>query len=248
MDRGWSVKQVQRLIVTSASYRQSSKARPELDSRDPDNRLLARQSRLRLPAELVRDSALQVSGLLNTEIGGRSVRPPQPKGLADLGYANSVKWKDSTGKERYRRGLYIHFQRTVPYPQLMTFDSPDSNVACSRRRRSNTPLQALNLLNDPVFFEAATALGVRVLREAPADRRARLDYAFRLCLGRAPSDSERERLTKYLDQHAEDLKKDLKAAEALSPAAAEGADPVEGALWTGLGRVLLNLDEFVNRE
>jgi len=248
LDRGWSVKQMHRLIVTSATYRQSSHARPELASRDPDNRLLARQSRLRLPAELVRDSALSVSGLLDGEIGGRSVRPPQPKGLAELGYANSVTWQQSEGRQRYRRGLYIHFQRTVPYPQLMSFDAPDSNVACSRRRRSNTPLQALNLLNDPVFFEAAAALGVRVLREAPRDPGSRLDYVFRLCLGREPSRSERERLARFLDQYAEMVADDSKALEALHLAPPEGAAPVEAAVWAGVGRVLLNLDEFVNRE
>ncbi len=247
MDRGWSVKQMIRLIVTSATYRQSSEARPELEARDPDNRLLARQSRLRLPAELIRDSALAVSGLLNPEVGGRSIRPPQPADLEKLGYANSVKWPESQGKDRYRRGLYIHFQRTVPYPQLMNFDAPDSNVSCSRRRRSNTPLQALNLLNDPVFFEAAVALADRVLREAPPRQEARLDYAFRLCLARSPSPRERERLTKFLDEQLGWMKADPTAARALYPAAG-GSDPSEPAAWVAVSRVLLNLDEFITRE
>ncbi|MDW8356044.1 MAG: PSD1 and planctomycete cytochrome C domain-containing protein [Bryobacterales bacterium] len=246
MDRGWSIKQTIRLIVTSATYRQSSNARPELESRDPDNRLLARQSRLRLQAELIRDSALAVSGLLNPEIGGRSIRPPQPADLEKLGYANSVKWPESQGKDRYRRGVYIHFQRTVPYPQLMNFDAPDANVACSRRRRSNTPLQALNLLNDPVFFEAAIALADRVLREAPPRTEARLEYAFRLCLARSPSPRERERLMRFFNEQLDLMKADAKAA-ALYPAAG-GADPAEGAAWTAVSRVLLNLDEFITRE
>ena len=169
-DSGWSVKHMHRLIVESATYRQSSKARKELDDIDPGNRLLARQSRIRLEAELLRDSALSVSGLLDPSIGGRSIRPPQPAGLTNLGYGNFVKWPESTGRERYRRGLYIFFQRTVPYPQLMMFDAPDSNVSCPKRERSTTPLQALNLLNDPVFFEAAQAMAARLWLENLGDR------------------------------------------------------------------------------
>ena len=161
-DRGWSMKRMHKLIVMSAAYRQSSAVRKDLEARDPGNALLARQSRLRLPAELIRDEALSVSGLLNPAIGGKSVRPPQPAGVAELGYANNVKWVESKGADRYRRGMYIHFQRTTPYPMLMNFDEPDSNTSCTRRRRSNTPLQSLNLLNDPVFFEAAQALAARV--------------------------------------------------------------------------------------
>ena len=164
-DSGWSVKHMHRLIVESATYRQSSKARKELKDIDPGNRLLARQSRIRLEAELLRDSALSVSGLLDPSIGGPSIRPPQPAGLTNLGYGNFVKWPESTGRERYRRGLYIFFQRTVPYPQLMMFDAPDSNVSCPKRERSTTPLQALNLLNDPVFFEAAQAMAARLWLE-----------------------------------------------------------------------------------
>jgi Protein of unknown function (DUF1553) len=158
---------------------------------------LSRQSRLRLPAELVRDVALSASGLLNTAIGGRSVRPPQPAGVAELGYGNSVKWPESTGADRYRRGLYIHFQRTAPYPMLMNFDTPDSNVACSRRSRSNTPLQALNLMNDPVFFEAAQAFAARMQTEEAS---LRIPYAFQLALGRDPSARERERMAKFVDE------------------------------------------------
>lgn len=233
-DQGWSMKRIIRRIVTSATYRQSSHARPELLERDPENELLARQSRLRLPAELVRDSALAASGLLDPRIGGPSVRPPQPKGIAELGYANSVKWEESEGRDRYRRGLYIHFQRTTPYPQLMTFDAPDSNVSCTRRARSNTPLQALNLLNDPVFFEAAEALAWRIEREAAGDFDQRLDRAFQLCLAREPSLGERRRLKEYFDRQTAILEK-------------EGANGAFTA-WAGLARVLLNLDEFITRE
>lgn len=225
MDRKWSMKSLQKTIVMSATYRQSSNARKDLESRDPENTLLARQSRLRLPAELVRDEALAVSGLLNPAIGGRSVRPPQPTGVAELGYGNN-KWNESTGADRYRRGLYIHYQRTTPYPLLVNFDAPESNVACARRRRSNTPLQSLNLLNDPVFYEAAQSLAVRVMKDGAADK---IDYIFRVVLDRKPSEKERQRLSNYFDQQLTALKE---------PRAA----------WTGLSRVLLNLDEFITRE
>jgi hypothetical protein len=206
--------------------------RPEVETQDPDNTLLARQSRLRLPAELVRDNALAVSGLLDRRIGGPSVRPPQPAGVAELGYGNSVKWAPSAGVDRYRRGLYIHFQRTAPYPMLMNFDAPDSNVACARRSRSNTPLQSLNLLNDEVFFEAAQALAWRIGQEAPAALSERLDYAFLLALGRRPGEKERQRLALYHDQQARIFDRE---GSKLSP-------------WVGVARVLLNLDEFITRE
>jgi hypothetical protein len=189
-----------------------------------------------------------VSGLLNPAIGGKSVRPPQPAGLAELGYGGNVKWKESEGPDRYRRGLYIHFQRTVPYPQLITFDAPDSNVSCTRRRRSNTPLQALNLLNDPVFFEAAQALAVRLLQEAPGGIAERLDYGYRLCLGRAPSARERERLAKYYNQQLSILQQEPDSAASMLPVAPEGSGRLEAAAWVGVSRVLLNLDEFITRE
>jgi hypothetical protein len=248
MDRGWSLKQMHRLIVTSATYRQSSNARPEIESRDPENRLLARQSRLRLPAEAIRDSALAASGLLNPEVGGKSVRPPQPAGIAELGYANSVKWVESKGPDRYRRGLYIHFQRTTPYPQLMTFDAPDSTVACSRRRTSNSPLQALNLLNDPVFFEAAQALALRVITEQPGPFNERLDHMYRISLARRPSATERERLRKLYEDQSALLEGDRTAAGTIAPARPERVNAVEAAAWMGVSRVVLNLDEFITRE
>ena len=185
MDRGWSVKSVLRTMVTSAAYRQSSHARPDLKDIDPGNTLLARQSRVRLPAESIRDAALAAAGLLNDRIGGPSVKPPQPEGIAELVYAGSAKWRADEGPGRYRRGLYIHFQRTAPYPMLMNFDAPDSNVACSRRRRSNSPLQALNLLNDPVFHEAAQAFAYRLAASVPEPNR--IDEAFLAAVGRTPT-------------------------------------------------------------
>jgi mono/diheme cytochrome c family protein len=247
-DNGWKVKRLQKQIVMSATYRQSSEVRKELLSKDPDNSMLARQSRLRMPAERIRDAALAASGLLNPQIGGRSVRPPLPAGIAELGYGNSVKWAEDKGPERYRRGLYIHFQRTTPYPMLMTFDAPDSNVACTRRSRSNTSLQALNLLNDPVFVEAAQALAYRLLNERSGSAADRIDYAFRLCIGRSPNEREKQRLSSYFDQQIGILRKDPSAAASLLTLKPDGVDAVEAAAWVGVSRVLLNLDEFITRE
>ena len=246
MARGWSIKAMIKTIVTSAAYRQSSQARPSLESSDPDNVLLARQSRLRLSAELIRDVALAASGLLNPSIGGKSVRPPQPEEVIDVGFGNSVEWEESRGSDRYRRGLYIHFQRTVPYPFLMNFDASDKNVTSCRRNRSNTPLQALNLLNDPVFLEAAQALATRTLREVPESFDARLGHAFRLCLARNPRSSERKRLAEYFRQQEEML--DSETAQVLFPLDLDGVDRIQAAAWVGVSSVLLNLDEFVTRE
>ena len=221
-DHGWSMKRMLRQIALSATYRQSSSVRQDLESRDPANILLARQSRLRLTAELIRDQALAASGLLDLDIGGKSIKPPQPAGVAEMRYGNGGQWQESTGKERYRRGLYVHYQRTTPYPFMANFDEPDAGLACSRRRVSNTPLQSLNLLNDPVFFEAAGALAKRVEREAPGTGfDDRLNYAFELCLGRLPSAGEKDRLSTYFHQQQD---------------------------WAGVSRILLNLDEFINRE
>ena len=153
------------MILNSAVYQQRSAHRAELAEIDPDNELLARQYRSRVEAEIIRDLALDASGLMAEKIGGPSVRPPQPAEYSALTYANSAKWQTSEGENRYRRGLYTFFQRTSPYPMLMTFDAPDSNVCIARRPRSNTPLQALTLWNDVVFTECAQHLGRRVVQE-----------------------------------------------------------------------------------
>jgi len=246
---GWDLKRLHKTIVMSAAYRQSSEARPELASVDPENRLLARQQRLRLPAELIRDNALKVSGLLYPKIGGRSVKPPQPEGVASLAYAGSVEWNESTGRDRYRRGLYIHFQRTVPYPQLVNFDIAGRNVAECSRERTNTPLQALNLLNDPVFMEAARALAVQVLEEKPSSSLdERLEYAFRRCLAREPAPHELEHLRDYYRRQVRILEAEQNSAEELMPVALPEANSIEAAAWTGVASVLLNLDEFITRE
>jgi len=248
IDSGWKVKALHRLIVTSASYRQSSKARPEVGTYDPNNTLLARQLRLRLPAELIRDSALAVSNLLDPTVGGRSIRPPLPKGVTDHAF-DSKGWLESTGRERYRRGLYIQFLRTIPYPQLMNFDEPDANAATCRRERSNTPLQALNLLNDPVFVEAAQALALRVIRETPgAGLPDRIQHAFRTCLSRVPNPSERKWLAEYYLQQVQIFEQDSAAAQLVFPVEMQGHSRAEMAAWTSLGSALLNLDEFITRE
>jgi len=197
---------------------------------------------------LIRDQALSAAALLDVRIGGPSVKPPQPKGVAELSYGSNVKWVESTGPDRYRRGLYIHFQRTSPYPELMTFDAPNANLVCSRRQRSNTPLQALNLLDDVVFFEAAQALAYRLVHEGPKDFRNRLNYAYELALARPPAPKETERLANYFDQEMSSFGKDPTSAAALFPSPAEGVAPAEAAAWVGISRVLLNLDEFITRE
>jgi len=229
----WSLKHLHRLIVTSATYRQSSKFRPELRDKDPNNKLLARQSRLRLDAEVVRDMALAASGLLSHKMGGPPVYPPQPAGVMSLGQSNR-EWKPSAGAERHRRGVYTWFWRATPHPALTVFDAPDAFSACTRRLRSNTPLQALTLLNDQQFYEMAEGLATRVLREAPKSDSARLDYAFRLCVTRQPSADEKGRL------------QDLLASER-RPAARGVRDPQLEA-WTAVARVMLNLDETITRE
>jgi mono/diheme cytochrome c family protein len=248
MSQGWSTKQMVRMLVTSATYRQSSNARPDVDAKDPLNTLLARQSRLRLPAELIRDETLYAAGLLDLRVGGPSVRPPQPKGVAELSYGGSVKWVESMGADRYRRGMYILFQRTVPYPQLMNFDEPSSNLSCTRRERTNTPLQALNLLNDPVFFDAAQGLAYRVMRESSGAFRDRLNYVYRVVLGREPSAREAERMGKFFDDASRGLVSDEKTVAALFPNQIQGVPQAEAAAWVEVGRVLLNLDEFITRD
>src|SRR5437867_2091690 len=247
MDRGWSMKRMHKLIVMSATYRQSSQSRPDLKDRDPGNTLFSHQNRLRLTAELVRDAALSASGLLYPAVGGESIRPPQPESVSKLTYGGA-KWEESQGKNRYRRGLYIHYQRTSPYPQLVNFDEPNSNVAATRRPRSNTPLQAFNLLNDPVFVEAAQSLAVRVLEEAPPSWEDRLDTLFQHCLSRRPNPNERERMAKLFERQKVIFLKEPQSVSLVAPNPVPGTGPVEVASWVGLSRVLMNLDEFITRE
>ncbi len=242
----WSMKALHRTIVTSTTYRQSSKTRPELASRDPINLLLARQNRLRFEAEILRDNALAVSGLLARKIGGPSVKPPQPAGISELTYAGSAKWVESKGEDRYRRGMYTWFQRTSPYPMLTTFDAPDGNLCCVRRDRTNTPLQALTLLNDATFVECAQALAKRIVTEKKGSASERLDHGFRLCFGRHPTPPEHEHLLKLYDEVLALCRANPKEATRLTGTTGDAG--VEIAAWMTVARLLMNLDEFVTRE
>jgi hypothetical protein len=244
MDGGWSLKHLHRLIVTSATYRQSSASRPELKTVDPTNRLFARQSRLRLDAEVIRDSALAASGLLTVKLGGPGVRPPQPDGVFRFTQVKR-EWQADAGPDRFRRGLYTFFWRAAPYPAFLVFDAPDSTATCTRRLRSNTPLQALTLLNDQAYVELATGLAGRLLRE-PGDDDARLRSAVRRCLGRDPAAAEVARLRQFLDQQTTEYEADAEAAKKL--AAGLNGEPARAAAWVAVARVLINLDEFITRE
>ena len=227
--RDWDTKRLHRSIVTSSTYRQSSQSRSDLAAVDPQNKLLGRQSRLRLDAEIVRDLALAASGLLTRRLGGPSVFPPQPEGVFDF-TQDPKPWKAAEGGDRYRRGMYTHFWRSSPYPMLLAFDAPGGNVTCTRRIRSNTPLQSLTLANDQAFFECAQAMAERLFREAPPTSVGRTRHAFRLCLARDPTSAEVEQL--------------------FALAAAEEAASLDqpAAIWTRVCRVLLNLDETITRE
>jgi hypothetical protein len=237
---GWSQKSVHRLIVTSAVYRQSSNTRPELLKTDPSNALLARQSRIRLDAEIIRDAALSAGGLLDERIGGPSVFPPQPAGAMAASQVKKT-WTASDGPDRYRRGMYTHFWRVTPHPALIVFDQPNGMTACTRRARTNNPLQALTLLNDQAFFELAQGMAKRVLREAPPDIGGRVDYAMRLAVCRKPDKLEHERLARLAAAELDEYKTKPETAEKL------GGGP-ETAAWTAVSRVLMNTDEFITRE
>ncbi len=248
VESGWSLKHIHRRIVSSATYRQSSDARPVLAGRDPGNAFLGRQRRIRLPAEVVRDSALHASGLLFSRIGGPSVRPFQPEGVTDLGYADSIKWQTSPGEDRYRRGIYTFFQRSTPYPQLVNFDMPDRNSSICSRERSNTPLQALNLLNDPVFIEAARALAARAVRASGADLDERLRYVFRLSLAREPGARELDHLRAYYHHQRSIFALAMDEAEDFMPDLPLEGDGASAAALAAVASVAMNLDEFLSRE
>lgn len=228
MAQRWSMKAMHRLIVTSATYRQSSSVSPEMQERDPYNKLLARGPRFRLEAEMIRDVTLAASGLLAKKIGGPSVFPYQPEGIWDIPYSDD-KWQISPGDDRHRRGLYTFIRRTAPYPSMLTFDATSREFCTVRRVRTNTPLQALTTLNDPAFFEGAQAMAKRILAEGGDTTRSRVEYGFRLCTSRRPQPAELDRIVKWYEAEK----------------AAEGA---EQKAWTMLANVLLNLDETLTKE
>jgi hypothetical protein len=244
----WDVRELLRLLVTSATYRQSSRVTPGLIARDPDNRLFARGPRYRSSAEVIRDQTLFVSGLLSRKMHGPPVRPPQPKLGLTAAFGGGTDWDTSAGEDKYRRALYTQWRRTAPYPSMITFDSPDRNICIVARPRSNTPLQALVTLNDPVYVEAAQALARRMAKEGGSRVEDRARHGFRLCLIRPPQDVELRRLVElYHKSHAEyaNNQKDalLMATSPLGPLP-PGMDAVDLASWTIVGNVLLNLDEM----
>jgi hypothetical protein len=243
--RGWSIKELHRLIVTSATYRQSSRVTPELADRDPLNKRLARGPRIRLDAELVRDTLLQLAGLLSDKQLGPSVYPPQPASITTEGAYGRLAWNVSPGEDRYRRGLYTFAKRTAPYAMFVTFDGPSGEACVPRREVSNTPLQALTLLNDAVFVETAQALG-RELAAMPASDSDRLRTLFRRCAVREPTEEELALLAQFHATQRERLTSgDLKPADI---AGTDDKDAVEQAAWTLIARALLNLDETITKE
>lgn len=250
MDSGWSLHALHRLIVGSATYRQSSRQRPELDGVDRRNLLLARQNRLRFDAEIIRDAALTASGLLSREVGGPSVRPPQPEGVYAFTQRKRA-WNAATGDDRFRRGIYTLFYRSAPYPMMTTFDSPDFQSVCTARPRSNTPLQSLTLANDEAFFELAQGFATRLLREvegggSTADRR--IERAFQIAYSRTPSPRELTAVRKFVERQTKRFEADPRATETVASADAAGIPAPVAAAWTALCRALLNTDEFITRE
>jgi len=256
MEKGWSLKNIHRLIVTSATYRQSSKVTPELLQRDPYNRLLAHGARFRVEGEIVRDIALQASGLLNPKMGGPGVYPPSPEFLylPPVSYGPKP-WFEEKGENRYRRTVYTFRYRSVPFPVLQTFDAPNADISCVRRAKSNTPLQALTTLNETLFLEAARALAVKAVKEGGTTDADKVTYAFRRVLSRKPTSTEMSELLALKNRQLERF-----SAGELNPwnlatndpdkafALPKGVRMDELAAWTAVSRVLLNLDEAITKE
>lgn len=246
--RGWDVNQLLKLMVTSAAYRQVSTVTPALIERDPENRYLARGPRYRASAEVIRDQALHVAGLLSPKLHGPPVRPPRPKLGLTAAFGGSTDWDASSGEDKYRRALYTQWRRTTPYPSMSTFDAPNRTVCTITRPRTNTPLQALVTLNDPVYVEAAQALGRRMVKDGGATLEAKLEFGFRLCLARPPREVELKRLVELHGKAQQEYARNPKAAlqmatDPLGPLPKDMEAP-EMAAWTVVGNVLLNLDEM----
>ncbi len=243
----WDTKKFLRLLVTSQAYRQSSKVTPDALEKDPDNRLLSRGPRLRLTAEMVRDQSLAASGLLSPKMLGPSVRPTRPSSGLNAAFGSALDWTTSAGEDRYRRGLYTEWRRTSPYPSMATFDAPSRESCSLRRNRTNTPLQALVTMNDPVYVEAAQALARRMAKDGGATEADKARHGFRLVLSRPPSDNELAKIVKLHADSAAEFAKDKAKATALATdplgPLPEGADAANLAAWTTVATVLLNLDE-----
>ena len=252
MEHNWSMKHVHKLIVMSATYQQSSKITPELLEADPYNKLLTRGPRLRLSAETIRDNALAISGLLSTKMGGPPIYPPQPQGLWRHVGRNAPKYNTSTAEDRFRRGVYVIWRRSAPYPSFTNFDAPDRGACTINRSRTNTPLQALTLLNDPAYIEIATGLARRLATHGMNDGmtdRERIAYAFRLCVARQPLDVEVDHLTKVFEQELKHFEDQPQAAQKLISAKdrPEGVGASRMAAWLYVANILLNLDETITK-
>jgi hypothetical protein len=255
IESGWDIKALQKMIVMSSTYRQSSTVSPELLQRDPDNELLARGSRFRLDAEVVRDSALAVSGLLTEQFGGKSVKPYQPDGIWEsVSFVGSTtqNYKRDAGAALYRRSLYTFWKRTAPPPSLMAFDAPSRETCVARRSRTNTPLQALVLMNDEQYVEASRQLAARMIREGGDATSSRLTFGFRTITARTPTERELAVLTQvhadhraHYQQNVGEADKLLKIGESPRP---DGLDPAEHAAMTMVANLLLNLDEAITKE
>ncbi|MEQ9066077.1 MAG: DUF1553 domain-containing protein, partial [Gimesia chilikensis] len=251
----WDVKRLMKQLVMSATYRQNSSVTPELYQQDPENRLLARGPRFRLDAEMLRDQALAVSGLLVPKVGGPSVKPPQPDGLwYAVGYSgsNTVRFKQDTGPEKvFRRGLYTFWKRTSPPPEMSTFDAPSREACTMRRERTNTPLQALLLLNDPQYMEAARAFGERMMKEGGPSPEERIKFAYTMATGHPISTENLTLIKQTFDDMLAEYQKAPEAAKELIAVGESKPDeklnPQELAAWTMVGNLILNLDEVLNK-
>jgi hypothetical protein len=246
MESGWDMKAFLRLLVTSATYRQHSHVSYAMAERDPDNRLLARGPRFRLTAEMIRDQALAVSGLLSPKMFGPPVQPPQPNLGLKAAFGGGTDWATSPGEDKFRRGVYTRWRRSSPYPSMATFEAPNREVCTVRRERTNTPLQALVTLNDPVYVEAAQALARRMAGSGGSVKEQVSD-GFRLCLVRSPKEEESDRLLALYETTRDRYSRDEKMARAMATdplgPLPPGADAAHFAALTVVGNVLLNLDE-----
>jgi hypothetical protein len=239
------MKRLHKLIVTSATYRQSAHVSPELLAKDPENKLLARGPRVRLEAEQIRDSALRAAGLLSSKMYGPGVFPPQPANVTTEGAYGKLDWKVSDGEDRYRRGLYTFAKRTAPFAMGGTFDAPSGEACLAKREVTNTALQALTMLNDAVLLDVARTLAKRIV-EHPGKTEERVAYLFRLCLVRPPTDEEVARLAKFYEVQRTRFATDPDRADTV--AGIGNGNAAERAAWTATARAILNLDEFVTKE